>query len=223
MTEQPIPPSPSRGDGLPPCGRQPQISAVPAIAPAADFPAFKEWAAVVAALGAGAQTIILRKGGISEGRGGFDPDHAPRFWLFPTAFHAQREKLRPEAARFFPATDPEPGVSPAVPPALDTYADLVAHRFVSEWSEVSALAPHHFWTEPTVRERFDWSRPAGLHVLLVRVHRLATPLVLPSGLNLGGCKSWIDLPLGDPAAHASSPALDDLAFAAARERFQTGV
>ena len=33
--------------------------------------AFKEWAMVVDALGRGEQIIILRKGGISEGRGGF--------------------------------------------------------------------------------------------------------------------------------------------------------
>jgi hypothetical protein len=191
----------------------------------APFPAFKEWAAVVAALRAGAQTIILRKGGISEGRGGFDPGRADRFWLFPTAFHAQREKLRPEAARFFPAAETASGTIaatpplPATPPALDTYADLVAHRFISDWAEVAALAPLHLWTEATVRERFDWARPAGLHVLLVRVHRLAAPVALPAGLDLGGCKSWIDLPLGDPAAHASTPALDDDAFRTVLRRF----
>lgn len=201
---------------------KPSVSPQPP-APSAPWPAFKEWAAVVAALGAGAQTLILRKSGISEGRGGFDPAHAPRFWLFPTAFHAQREKLRPEAARFFPATDPASATATAaapVTPRIECYADLVAHRFIAEWPEVAALAPHHLWTEPTVRERFDWSRPAGLHVLLVRVHRLANPLVLPSSLDLGGCKSWIDLPLGDPAAHASVPALDEAAFAAVRERLR---
>jgi hypothetical protein len=33
--------------------------------------AFKEWAVVVDALGRGEQILTLRKGGISEGRGGF--------------------------------------------------------------------------------------------------------------------------------------------------------
>ncbi len=33
--------------------------------------AFKEWAVIVDALGRGDQILILRKGGISEGRGGF--------------------------------------------------------------------------------------------------------------------------------------------------------
>src|SRR6185369_15853153 len=62
--------------------------------------AFKEWAIVVDALGRGDQILILRKGGISEGRNGFRVDH-PEFLLFPTLFHQQREKVLPEAqARF---------------------------------------------------------------------------------------------------------------------------
>ncbi|HEY6229533.1 MAG TPA: DUF1802 family protein, partial [Verrucomicrobiae bacterium] len=62
--------------------------------------AFKEWAVIVDALGTGRQIVILRKGGISEGRGGFQVDH-PEFLLFPTLFHQQRESVLPEAqARF---------------------------------------------------------------------------------------------------------------------------
>src|SRR5882672_3451390 len=56
--------------------------------------AFKEWAIVVGALGRGEQIIILRKGGISEGRGGFTIEH-PEFLLFPTLFHQQRASVLP--------------------------------------------------------------------------------------------------------------------------------
>ena len=130
--------------------------------------AFKEWSAIVNALGSGAQTIILRKGGISEGRGGFDPTRARRFWLFPTLFHAQREKLKATAAPFFDIDHkPEAEVDLLVVPRLRFYADLVGHRFLSDWTEVAALDSHHLWTEATVRERFDWSKPAGLHLLLI--------------------------------------------------------
>ena len=177
----------------------------------APYPAFKEWAAIVAALGAGAQTLILRKGGISEGRGGFDPARASRFWLYPTAFHAQREKLKPAAEPFFAA------YTPVMPPALEFYAELVAHRFLADWPVVAALDPHHFWTEATVRERFEWAHPAGIHLLVVRVHRLASPVPLPAGLDPGGCKSWIDLPLGDPAARPARPVLTGDAFAPMRD------
>ena len=54
---------------------------------------FKEWAIVCEALGCGEQSIILRKGGIAEGREGFSFRHA-EFFLFPTYFHEQVEKTR---------------------------------------------------------------------------------------------------------------------------------
>ena len=62
-------------------------------------PAFKEWEAIVEALGHGAQIVILRKGGIAEGRAGFQARH-PKFWLFPTGYHQQWEKTKPELRRF---------------------------------------------------------------------------------------------------------------------------
>src|SRR5262249_33425513 len=50
--------------------------------------AFKEWAGVCDALIQGRQTIIVRKGGISEGAGpgSFVPEHA-EFWIYPTWVH----------------------------------------------------------------------------------------------------------------------------------------
>ena len=54
---------------------------------------FKEWALICDALGSGRQSIILRKGGIAEGREGFRFQH-PDFLLFPTLFHEQVAKLK---------------------------------------------------------------------------------------------------------------------------------
>lgn len=172
------------------------------------FPAFKEWHVIVEALGAGEQILILRKGGIAEGRGGFQLS-ASRFWLFPSRFHAQLEKTKPAAARWFDTA----AASPADPShvTLRYFADVVRSAFLSDWSVVSRLDPHHLWTEASVRERFDWSRPAGLHAIVVRVHKLATPLTLPVTAEMGGCKSWIDLPAAFDA-QPSAPVLDEPAF-----------
>jgi hypothetical protein len=60
---------------------------------------FKEWALVCEALGTGRQSIILRKGGIAEGRDGFSFQHR-EFFLFPTFFHEQLER-RPFPGRGF--------------------------------------------------------------------------------------------------------------------------
>jgi len=54
---------------------------------------FKEWALVCEALGGGTQSIILRKGGIAEGRDGFRFKH-DEFLLFPTLFHEQLSKTK---------------------------------------------------------------------------------------------------------------------------------
>lgn len=170
------------------------------------FPAFKEWSPIVEALGSGEQLLILRKGGIAEKRGGFDAARAGRFWLFPTRFHAQAEKTKPAAARFFS----DPSVDGTV--TLRYFADIAGHVFLSDWTSVASLDPHHLWTEAAVREKFDWSTPPGLHAFVVRVHRLTAPLTVPTTPDMGGCKSWIDLPYS-PADYASTPVLDDQTFA----------
>src|SRR5688572_20328501 len=64
--------------------------------------AFKEWTLICDALGRGEQSLIIRKGGIAEGRGGFRFKHAD-FLLFPTLFHEQAAKLRVPADTPLPA------------------------------------------------------------------------------------------------------------------------
>ena len=176
-------------------------------------PAFKEWQVVTEALGAGEQIVILRKGGIAEGRAGFQVE-AKRFWLFPTQFHAQHEKTKPAAAKWFPPVVIGGHGSPAVPATITLrfFADITRTAFLTRWEDVSALDPFHVWTEAAVREKFEWDQPPGLHVLVVRVHRLKDPLTLPLTPEMGGCKSWIDLPC-DFASFPSDPVLDDSAFA----------
>jgi hypothetical protein len=170
-------------------------------------PAFKEWQVIVEALLAGEQLLILRKGGIAEGRGGFAPNRAARFWLFPTHFHAQAEKTKPSAARFI---DPTPAQDATV--TVRAFADVVHHAFLADWESVARLDPFHFWTADTLRERFDWAKPPGLHAFVVRIHRLHAPITLPLTREMGGCKSWIELP-GAFDAHPATPVLDDTTFA----------
>jgi hypothetical protein len=54
---------------------------------------FKEWALVCEALGSGRQSVIIRKGGVAEGRDGFAFRHR-EFFLFPTYFHEQLDLVR---------------------------------------------------------------------------------------------------------------------------------
>src|ERR1700734_1411024 len=94
--------------------------------------AFKEWAIVVDALGRGEQIVILRKGGISEGAGGFKMEH-PRFLLFPTLFHQQRESVIPAAQTRYDL------IAPKFPPAdclrFEYHAEVVVAERLNSLAE----------------------------------------------------------------------------------------
>lgn len=167
--------------------------------------AFKEWQVIVEALGAGEQILILRKGGLAEGRGGFQAK-AEKFWLSPTRFHEQLARTKPAAKKFFDCLTPETGRI-----ELRYFAEVVRHAFLADWAVVAALDAFHFWSEDTIRERFNWARPSGLHAFAVRVHRLKQPVALVPTPEMAGCKSWIDLPL-DFSAHPNEPVLAEEAF-----------
>lgn len=172
----------------------------------AGFPAFKEWSVIVEALGHGAQMIILRKGGIAEGSAGFVAKHK-RFWLFPTKYHEQMAKTKPAAEKFARAnTGNEKEIQ------LQYYADVSDVRFIDDWEKVKKLDSAHLWQESVVRERFEYDEAAGLHLLLVRVHRLTLPLWLPLKPEYEGCKSWIELPV-DYAEEPAVPVLSNEEFA----------
>jgi CDP-diacylglycerol--glycerol-3-phosphate 3-phosphatidyltransferase len=168
-------------------------------------PAFKEWEAIVEALGQGAQIIILRKGGIAEGRTGFQAKH-PKFWLFPTGYHQQWEKTKPELRRYLTpsTTSSEKGGEIA----LHYFAEVTDAVYLSSWEQVARLDDVHFWGEEIMRERFDYKeRPGmepGLHLLILRVSRINLPHKLAPSPEYEGCKSWIEVPVDwehDIAAH----------------------
>lgn len=152
---------------------------------------FKEWAFVCEALGQGVQTLILRKGGIHEGKKGFHFEHED-FWLFPTGFHAQGDQL---------LWLPEDADKVAVP--QDEERELVDVKYfaktqqiwrITDWDKLAALAPFHVWKEEVIRERFAWNEESCLHIALVRVHKLPITWSFPYLKGYGGCRSWVKLP-----------------------------
>jgi hypothetical protein len=158
---------------------------------------FKEWALVCEALGRGEQTILLRKGGIAEGREGFGFRHA-EFFLFPTFFHEQVVKVRTPGAEISAGGNGEVHIR--------YFAKLEAQKKITSWSVAAALAPFHILQESVVRERFDY-KGAGLHVALVRVFRLEPGWTLADKPAYGGCRSWVELP-ERPATMRFEPVLN---------------
>lgn len=163
--------------------------------------AFKEWSEICQVLADGHQTLIVRKGGIREGPGGFSPEHQA-FWLYPTFVHQAQQGLRePEPDQ---PVSPQARVDPEDPVSIRSLA-VVKHLWhVRSESELLPVTPFHHWTIDTLRIRFRYRQP-GLWVLGVRVYRQDRPWSLTPTTEQLGCKSWVQL--NSPVATAPPPAL----------------
>ncbi len=174
---------------------------------------FKEWQVVCEALGNGKQSILLRKGGIAEGREGFQFKHG-EFYLFPTLFHAQLDKVRAEGRGEMTAPS-EKADAKREQIEIELFARVEFHRVISDWVTVESLEPFHIWAKDEIRKRFDWEEEPGISLAMIRVYRLPEPWRLPNEKSYGGCRSWVSLP--EPLEkQALEPVLGEEAFAARR-------
>jgi hypothetical protein len=144
--------------------------------------AYKEWAPMVARLGQGEQVLLLRKGGIAEGPGGFRPEY-DWFWLYATRFHPEPRKLKPEV-------DAEAEVDAG----LVWAARVEEAQWVEDEDRVRALDALHGWAAEEIMRRFHFGRRKGLFALVVRVWRAAAEVPAPPSEAAGGCRSWIAVP-----------------------------
>jgi hypothetical protein len=160
---------------------------------------FKEWAVVCEAFGQGRQSIILRKGGIAEGRDGFSFKHT-EFFLFPTWFHEQPQKVREVALPLPEQSDLTIEIRYA--------ARIARSQTISSWEIAEALMPFHILRPEVVRERFDYDQAPGLHVAFLRVYRLIPGWSFPNEKRYGGCRSWVTLP-EQPTELRLEPVLSD--------------
>lgn len=171
--------------------------------------ALKEWAVTIAALAAGDQVLIVRKGGIGEKR--FELPH-PRFYLFPTYAHQRPELVKPEWRERFGdplARRDEPDRLP-----LPAYAELHSAHPVADPEALAAIDGLHILAPSYAEERLRWRRKHPLWAAVLRVWTLAEPPVLEDAVEHGGCVSWVELPGSIGAPGERRPALSDLDFAA---------
>lgn len=181
--------------------------------------AFKEWAIIVDALGRGEQIVILRKGGISEGRGGFQASQ-PEFLLFPTQFHQQRESVLPEIqARYEPLAAQFP---PAGILRLEYFARVAEARKLDSLAAVESLRGQHVWRDEVIAERFDWGKEQAIFALAIRVYRLPQAVDMAMMPAYGGCKSWIELE-PDVTVDGGVPVLSEVDFTAKLECFRNAL
>jgi hypothetical protein len=171
--------------------------------------ALKEWAVICRALETGRQALLLRKGGIAEGAGGFRAEH-DRFWLYPTQFHQGSDQLRSEFAPLLDDVDQLHTDDGRL--VLRSLAIVAQVSYLTSHDQALALAELQALTDTVVRQRFEYKRP-GLYLFVLRVFRSSAAANVIETTNMAGCKSWVELPESLPLGDLQ-PVLADDAFEA---------
>ena len=178
--------------------------------------ALKEQNVVCEALAAGLQVFVPRKGGLEDfDEGEVDDEGGLRgkarpFLLLPARFHQDLDTVRDDVRDRLPRP---------LPPKPD---GQFCCRYVASVDREIALAHDDALPaitslqafEPRIlEERFAYRTP-GLTLLVLRVAKLAEPVLIDDDDTVAGCRSWVELP-SPTALSASEPVLSDDAFAAA--------
>jgi hypothetical protein len=148
-------------------------------------PAFKEWAIVCGSIARGETSLIFRKGGIAEGRDGFEFKNQS-FFLFPTYFHGQIERTR---------LSPERNLKPQQDPVtISVFVQIEFKTLIRDLTLLRSLEPLHVLQTSVLEERFHYDDRKGLHLAFVRAYRISPVWEFPFGPSYGGCRSWVTLP-----------------------------
>ncbi len=147
--------------------------------------AFKEWSAVVEALGNGQQSVILRKGGIHEKGGRFSPAYSS-FLFFPTFEHQNKEDIRAEFLNLFAKENKEETEKIA----FEYFAKLEKSWEIRNLEQLLGFSSFHIWSEEVLRKRFEFGKEKGVFLMLVRIYRLPAISYVENQSSYGGCKSW---------------------------------
>lgn len=171
--------------------------------------ALKEWSAVIGALEAGRQRLLVRKGGIRDPRGVFELKHR-EFLLYPTIEHQEKQSIRPEFWGCFPADSAD-----EAPRRVEfrVTAETALVREIRDPKILRKLENHHIWTPEFLEKRMSYRPQAPTVVVVVRCYRLPKPVLHVVRPEEAGCKSWV--PLAEPVSvEGAEPVLDDRRFRA---------
>jgi hypothetical protein len=179
--------------------------------------ALKEWALVCDLLLQGRMCVLFRKGGINEK--GFWVE-ANEFALYPTYFHQNRNKVRPEYLdEFDAALAHTPGEGVLRIPAVCRVVDAIE---VCRPEGVYELEDLHPYTREQVDMRLEFRPKKPLVLLAVETIPLRKTMELPLLEQYSGCSSWV--PLVDAAeSHLGEPVLSRDAISATAERVRSAV
>ncbi|TWT32793.1 DUF1802 family protein [Blastopirellula retiformator] len=178
--------------------------------------AIKEWDVVCAALRAGKQYVLLRKGGIQEHDDQFRAEH-DAFWFWQTRFHQSPDQLNDAGQEILDQLGGKHSGGNRF--AVDLLAQVDQVRYVTQETKLDELEELHILSDDALRMRFHY-RELGLYLFLVRIYAAPQAKVFVETPEIAGCKSWIKLPEPPPAADLK-PVLTDDQFAAVKQKFES--
>ncbi len=141
----------------------------------------REWSSVVDSIAAGRTHVLIRKGGIAEGRDGFQLKRS-FFGLLPTLFH-QVKSAQPQAS------------APTPPSAVSILCQLVEAWSVPSTISLDRISGFHEYSadQLVTRQQYKPERPVNL--IVIRPFRLRQPLHIEAGQVKTVCRSWAEVPL----------------------------
>jgi hypothetical protein len=151
--------------------------------------ALKEWAVVIEALASGRQRFLLRKGGIAEGKHGFELKHS-EFLLYPTWEHQQADSIRAEFRDVFEQTRPRASGVVRLQYLAKATDVLRAPARVEDMGPVDA---DHIWAPSYLEKRYSYRPDLPLFVVILRLYRLDREGEIPEIRRYAGCRSWVSL------------------------------
>ena len=183
--------------------------------------ALMEWATVCAALAAGDEIVLVRKGGIHERGGQFAMKH-DHFLLWPTYLHQAKERLEPALAERYwnaHASDPVPGQH-----RLTHWARVASVQWCEQRERLAALAHWLPWVQRMLISVGTTVISQACIFIALRVYALAEPVLLAHTAAFNGCRSWVDLPETLSVALSvagATPVVDDATWLDRMQRLAT--
>ncbi len=171
--------------------------------------ALKEWASIVSALEDGAQTVLLRKGGIRDAASGFR-EESGTFLLFPTYEHQRSEHLSKSGSQYSVKSDSLPGKV-----RISSVAEVLCGADVDA-KTAQKLGGFHIWSDEFVRERGKWMPQKPMRAVFLKVSMIK-PVEIDNIAEYSGCRSWLEINI---SPENSMQVLDSSKLSAELEKFE---
>jgi hypothetical protein len=165
--------------------------------------ALKEWAIVCKAAENGKQVLLFRKGGIMEYRNGFELKHE-NFFLFPTFEHQSIDSIRNEYKIELESLENQHNnvnkdnldiVQNTI--NINLFVEVTYFKEINDIDKLDKLEKFHIWNLDYVKMRFNYNPKKPLYLMLLRTYKLNDSIKIHNKPEWSGCKSWIQIDLGD--------------------------